>query len=147
MKNVILFLMGISPILGFSQQEPKPIIMLNGQVVKDSLTLNRFDRIDYVQGKKAVELLGPQGAKGIIIIQADGKIPLYGEVISQNGKKMKGAQVMSKNGAVLAFVNSCGTFFLPYVQMGETLTIRRKGYAEETILVQQSHIKIQLKKN
>ncbi|MFM7855236.1 MAG: hypothetical protein ACKO96_25720 [Flammeovirgaceae bacterium] len=147
MKNAILFLMGVLPSLGFSQPESKPIIMLNGQIVKDSLTLNRFDRIDYIQGKKGVELLGPQGAKGVIIIQADGKIPLYGEVISENGKKVKGAQIMSKNGVVLTSANSCGTFFLPYIQIGETLIIRKKGYVEESILVQQSNLKIQLKKN
>lgn len=127
-------------------QEIKPIVMLNGQIVKDSVTLNKFDRIDYLQGKKGIELFGARGAKGVIIIQADGKIPLYGEVFANKGKKIKQAEVISSDGRVLTATNQCGTFFLPYIAIGEVVTIRKTGYESQSIVVQQSECRIQLKK-
>jgi hypothetical protein len=131
---------------GFAQSPPKPIVMLNGQIVKDTANLNNFERIDYLSGKKGVELFGPKGGKGVIIIQADGKIPLYGEVISMKGKKIKHAEVISKEGKVLTTTNRCGTFFLPYIAIGETLTVRKKGYEIHQLMVQQSESRIELKR-
>jgi hypothetical protein len=131
---------------GFAQSAPKPIVMLNGQIVRDTTNLNNFERIDYLSGKKSVELFGPKGGKGVIIIQADGKIPLYGEVISTKRKKIKYAEVISKEGKVLTTTNHCGTFFLPYIAIGETVTIQKKGFESQSLMVQQSESRIELKR-
>jgi len=147
MKEIILYLaIACLCTSGFAQSAPKPIVMLNGQIVKDSVMLNKFDRIDYLQGKKSVELFGARGAKGVIIIQADGKIPLYGEVLSNKGKKIKQAEVISNDGKVLTATNHCGTFFLPCIAIGEVVTIQKSGYESLSIVVQQSELRIQLKK-
>jgi hypothetical protein len=134
---------------GFSQKldsakAKKPIVMLNGTPVTDTLTLNKFDRIDYIRGKKAVDLMGPKAANGIFVISADGTIPVYGEVVDKKGNKIKRAEVMSKEGTVLMITNSCGNFFIPSVRIGERLTIRKKGYQDESILIQQTQQIIQL---
>ncbi len=147
MKHIIVFL-AITALWadGFSQGKPKPIVMVNGQIVKDTTTLGNFDRIDYVQGRKGVELFGPKGAQGVIIIQADGKIPLYGEVTSSTGKRIKGAEIISADGKVLATTNDCGTFFLPCVAIGETVTVQKKGYIGQSWVTQQSEWKVKLKR-
>jgi len=147
MKRIFLFLaMTAFCTKGFAQTAPKPIVMLNGQIVKDTTNLNNFERIDYLSGKKGVELFGPKGGKGVIIIQAAGKIPLYGEVISTKGKKIKYAEVISKEGKVLTTTNHCGTFFLPYIAIGETVTVQKKGFESQSLTVQQSESRIELKR-
>ena len=146
MKAVIICLAMIGPLVESLAQAPKPIVMLNGQIVKDTTTLNKFERIDYIQGRKGVELFGPKGGHGVVIIQADGKIPVYGEVSSKKGKKIKGAEVISKDGNVLTTTNPCGTFFLPYIAIGETVTVRKTGYDEQQLVVLQSEFKIELKR-
>lgn len=129
-----------------STENNRPVIYLNGAPVTDSVAIRKFDRIDLIQGKKAIDLLGPQASKGIYIISADGKIPVYGEVVDTKKNKIKNAAIISSDGRVLITANKCGTFFLPAMQIGETITIRKKGYQEEIIRIQQTHQIIQLKK-
>lgn len=130
-----------------SLKENKPIVLINGNPLKDSVTLQRFDRIDFIGGKKATDLLGPKAANGIYIISADGKIPVYGEVLDGKGKKIKNAEVINSRGTVLILTNPCGNFFLPSFGIGEEVVIRKKGFAEKRIVVQQTHQVITLNKN
>ncbi|MFM7486304.1 MAG: carboxypeptidase-like regulatory domain-containing protein [Cytophagales bacterium] len=146
MKALFVCFVAVAPLVECLAQAPKPIVMLNGQIVKDTTAFNNFDRIDYLPGKKGVELFGPKGGNGVIIIQADGEIPVYGEVSSTTGKKIKGAEVVSKDGNVLTVTNHCGTFFLPYLAIGETVTVRKKGYDEQRLVIQQTEFKIELKR-
>ena len=137
---------------GFSQKPDssnnnKPIILLNGNPVKDSVALPKFDRIDFIRGTKATDLLGPKAANGIYIISTDGKIPVYGEVLDGKGKKIKNAEVINSRGLVLILTNPCGNFFLPSFGIGEEVVIRKKGFAEKRIVVQQTHQVITLNKN
>lgn len=130
-----------------SLKENKPIVLINGNPLKDSVALQKFDRIDFIGGKKATDLLGPKAANGIYIISVDGKIPVYGEVLDGKGKKIKNAEVINSRGTVLILTNPCGNFFLPSFGIGEEVVIRKKGFAEKRIVVQQTHQVITLNKN
>ena len=141
----LLILLCVVMLKSFSQDK-KPIVILNGKVVQDSLVLKKFDRIDYIYGKKAIELGGPLAAHGVLIISADGKIPVYGEVSSTSGKKIKNASVILLDGTTVSRTNQCGTFFLSAVPIGETLTIKQKGFVDEVVTVQQSLVSIKMKK-
>lgn len=130
-----------------SAKTTKPIVLLNGIPVTDSVSLNKFDRIDFIQGKKAIDLLGVKAASGIYIISSDGKIPVYGEVVDRKGKKIKNAEVINSHGTVLTLTNDCGSFFLPSLGIGEEVVIRKKRFVEKRFVIQQTHHVITLNKN
>jgi hypothetical protein len=130
-----------------SAKTTKPIVLLNGIPVTDSISLNKFDRIDFIQGKRAIDLLGPKAASGIYIIRGDGKIPVYGEVVDRKRKKIKNAEVINSHGTVLTLTNHCGSFFLPSLSIGEEVVIRKKRFVEKRFVIQQTHHVITLNKN
>jgi hypothetical protein len=130
-----------------SAKTTKPIVLLNGIPVTDSVSLNKFDRIDFIQGKKAIDLLGVKAASGIYIISGDGKIPVYGEVVDRKGKKIKNAEVINSHGTVLTLTNDCGSFFLPSLGIDEEVVIRKKRFVEKRFVIQQTHHVITLNKN
>jgi hypothetical protein len=122
----------------------KPVVFINGKPASDTLTLSDFERIDYIKGKQAIELMGPRGKDGIYLISSDGKIPVYGAVQTSSGKKVTGAEVISEVGAVLTKTNKCGTFFLPTFRLYEKVTIRKKGFEDYSIAIDKTELKVKL---
>jgi hypothetical protein len=149
---LIGFLFGIS-MAGFSQSETdsvrlknRAVIFINGKPVRDTLRLSEFERIDYIKGRQAIELVGPRGKGGVYLVSSDGKIPVYGIVTNPKGNKISGVEVISSDGKVLTRTNKCGTFFISAVKLYDVLIIRKKGFENVPLRVQQTENVISLTK-
>ncbi|MCA6380080.1 MAG: hypothetical protein IM574_05780 [Cytophagales bacterium] len=159
MKNMMLrigflsgFLLGISRAC-FAQSETdsvqlksRAVIFINGKPVRDTLRLSEFERIDYIKGKQAIELVGPRGKGGVYLVSSDGKIPVYGIVTNPKGNKISGVEVISSEGKVVARTNKCGTFFISAVKLYDVLVIRKKRFENVPLRVQQTENVISLTK-
>jgi hypothetical protein len=151
MKNMMLrigflsgFLLGIC-IACFAQSETdsvrlknRAVIFINGKPVRDTLRLSEFERIDYIKGKQAIELVGPRGKGGVYLVSSDGKIPVYGIVTNPKGNKISGVEVISSEGRVVARTNKCGTFFISAFKLYDILVIRKRGYEDVSLRVEQT---------
>jgi hypothetical protein len=123
-----------------------PLVFINGKPASDTLKLSDFERIDYIKGKQAIELMGPRGKDGIYLISSDGKIPVYGVVQTNSGKKVVGAEVISEVGLVLTKTNKCGIFFLPTFRLYKKMTIRKKGFEDLLVSIDQTEVNVKLVK-
>lgn len=121
-----------------------PVIFINGKPVLDTVRLSEFERIDYIKGRQAIELVGPRGQGGVYLVSGDGKIPFYGIVTSPNGNKIKGVKIISNEGKLLATTNECGTFFISTVKLYDVLRIQKKGFKELIMTAQQTDNKLSL---
>jgi hypothetical protein len=149
---LIGFLFGIS-MAGFSQSETdsvrlknRAVIFINGKPVRDTLRLSEFEKIDYIKGRQAIELVGPRGKGGVYFVSSDGKIPVYGIVTNPKGNKISGVEVISIEGKVVARTNKCGTFFISAVKLYDVLVIRKRGFENVPLRVQQTENVISLTK-
>jgi len=145
----IVFLL-ISSIVGAQTKKDsvkvKPIVFINGKPVSDTVRLSDFERIDYIKGKQAMDLMGPRGKNGIYLVSSDGKIPVYGTVKNLKGANVNRAKILSAKGELLATTNKCGTFFISSFKLYERIIIQKKGFEEMLADVNQTEINIQLKK-
>jgi hypothetical protein len=144
----VAFMIGVA-LQNFAQAkkdstQANPVVFVNGKPASDTLKLSDFERIDYIKGKQAIELMGPRGKDGIYLISSDGKIPVYGVVQTSSGKKVTGGEVISESGAVLTKTNECGTFFLPTFRLYEKIIIRKKGFEDFLVAIDQTEVKVKL---
>jgi len=147
---LIGFLFGIS-MAGFSQSETdsvrlknRAVIFINGKPVRDTLRLSEFERIDYIKGRQAIELVGPRGKGGVYLVSSDGKIPVYGIVTNPKRNKISGVEVISSDGKVLTRTTKCGTFFISAFKLYDILVIRKRGYEDVSLRVQQTENAVSL---
>jgi hypothetical protein len=147
----LLILFSLANICGFSQVKADSsktkrnhVVFVNGKPASDTLRLSGFERIDYIKGKQAIELMGPFGKDGVYLVSSDGKIPVYGEVITIAGNKIRNAVVISGEGKVLTKTNKCGTFFIPSFQLYDKLIVRKKGFEDRLIEIDKTEIKVKL---
>ncbi len=127
-----------------SKTKNKPVVFINGRPASDTLQLTEFERIDYVKGRQALELMGPRGKDGVYLISSDGKIPVYGEIWTASGNKIKGAEVISSNGTVLTKTNKCGTFFISSIKLYDKLIIRKKGFEDYPVEISQTKVVVKI---
>ncbi len=123
----------------------KPVVFINGKPA-DSVQFSPSDRIDYVKGKQAVELAGPRGKDGVLLVSSDGKIPVRGVVMNSRGKGLKNVDVCSPNGTVLTTTSRKGEFSIDAISLHEVLLIRKKGFREARVEIITSEQKIKLVK-
>jgi hypothetical protein len=114
------------------------VIFINGKPVSDTLRLTDFEKIDYIKGRQAIDLVGPRGKGGVFLVSSDGKIPVYGVVSTSKGSKIKGAKVMTEEGKVLMVTNKCGVFFISGFKLYDNLVIKKKGYEDGILRVKQT---------
>jgi hypothetical protein len=149
----LLILFSLANICGFSQvrtdsskTKRNPVIFINGKPASDTLRLSDFERIDYIKGKQAIELIGPRGKNGVYLVSSDGKIPVYGEVMMIGGGKIRNAEVISGDGNLLTKTNKCGTFFIASFRLYDKLIVRKKGFADYPVEVSKTELLIKLVK-
>ena len=145
-----IFFLLISSIAGAQTKKDsikiKPVVFINGKPVSDTVRLSDFERIDYIKGKQAIDLMGPLGKNGVYLVSSDGKIPVYGTVKNLKGANVNRAKILSAKGELLATTNKCGTFFISSFKLYERIVIQKKGFEEMLADVNQTEITIQLKK-
>jgi len=91
-------------------------------------------------------LVGPRGKGGVYLVSSDGWIPVYGIVTNPKGNKISGAEVISSDGKVLTRTNKCGIFFISAVTIYDVLVIRKRGFENVPLRVQQTENVISLTK-
>ncbi|MCX8491610.1 MAG: hypothetical protein ORN54_11135 [Cyclobacteriaceae bacterium] len=122
------------------------VIFINGKPVRDTLRLSEFERIDYIKGRQAIELIGSRGKGGVYLVSSDGKTPVYGIVTNPKGNKISGVEVISSDGKLLTITNKCGTFFISAVKLYDVLVVRKKGYEDVSVRIQQTETVVRLTK-
>jgi hypothetical protein len=152
-KINLLILFSSASIFCFSQENTdssktkrNSVVFINGKPVSDTLRLSGFERIDYIKGKQAIELMGPRGKDGVYLVSSDGKIPVYGEVMTVGGSKIRNAEVISGDGNVLTKTNKCGTFFIPFFNLYNKLIIKKNGFVDYSIEIGKTEVLIKLVK-
>jgi hypothetical protein len=151
--RLLIALLALASTHGFSQAKAdsskakrNPVIFINGKPASDTLRLSDFERIDHIKGKQAIELIGPRGKDGVYLISSDGKIPVYGEVRTSSGNKIKDAEVISGDGSVLTKTNRCGTFFISSFKLYDKLIVRKKGFSDYPLEISKTEVLVKLVK-
>jgi hypothetical protein len=129
-----------------SKEKKSPVVFINGKPASDTLRLSDFERMDYIKGKQAIELMGPRGKDGVYLISSDGRIPVYGEVSTESGNKIKDAEVVSGDGSVLTKTNRCGTFFISAFKLYDKLIVKKKGFADYLLEISKTEVSVKLVK-
>lgn len=124
----------------------KALLFVNGVPSHDSVMHTHFDRIDFIKGKQAIELVGARAKEGVYLLSSDGKIPVYGFVTTTKGKAVPHAEVTNEMGVLLTKTNKCGSFFISSHRLYQHLIISKKGYKDSSIEVTQTETKITLVK-
>ncbi|WP_225000277.1 hypothetical protein [Cesiribacter sp. SM1] len=108
----------------------KPLVILNGKPVPaDSLKQLPFKKIDVLRGRQAINLYGPAGKDGVLLVEAEAeKTDVWLEIVNKKGRPVKGAQLLDKDGNVLGTTNKCGLALLENFTRGNSVTVKSKRY-------------------
>ncbi len=129
-------------------KENKPLVVLNGRPVPaDSLEQLPFKKIDVLRGRQAINLYGPAGKDGVLLVEArPEKADFWLEIVNEKGKPVKGAQLLDKEGNVLATTNKCGLALLENFKRGSSVIVKSKRYQPLQLGVSDQKLKIILLK-
>lgn len=130
------------------EKRKQPVILREkNNIPVDSLEENSFTRIDVIRGRQALNLYGPAGKDGVLIMHSpDERIDALLEVVDVKGKPLSGAEIKNEAGEIIAVSNDCGMAYLEKLIPENNLSISHKKYHSKNVNIENKKVKIVLEK-